>query len=236
MNKSIIAAAIARENRYLADPLASRAKQSFLSQLNELGYASIEQYRKDKQEYLLHKFKFKKLDVSLDSINDTILKITSVPGNYFTFIDIDQLLVLAASDTQYDYEKLRGLSAKVLINQIFNSCIVLDKNDLIFAISVPVNTLINRDYVLSKLVEILKVKDVTDIKISGNDILINGLKVIGSIEFATETQIIIGLFISCSDKYKLISDICLKRSTKIPGFTTLNSETIKEIISEWLTY
>ena len=76
-----------------------------------------------------------------------------------------------------------------------------------------------------------------DVFISGNDILINGMKVLGSMNRRVNGMYIFACQVSYANHLDLINKLCSKSSDKIPGFINKNQmprEVLKNEVLTWL--
>ena len=117
----------------------------------------------------------------------------------------------------------------------FGGNIVATKEDYGIAILIPTSIDVSFSLIAEKIIALLK-QYYDDVQMQGNDILINGKKVIGSGVFGDQELTVMLFYFSISDKGELISAICGEPvSNKTPGYIDMiyGGEVRKELLS-WL--
>ena len=87
----------------------------------------------------------------------------------------------------------------------------------------------------TKIKNILKKYSSADFSVAGNDILMNGNKILGSAVYRQNGMFVLINYLSFSDKADLIKEVCLKHSTKQPGHIDfMTTEQLRLEVEEWL--
>lgn len=117
----------------------------------------------------------------------------------------------------------------------FGGNIVATKEDYGIAILIPTSIDVSFNLVTEKIINLLK-QYYEDVQMQGNDILINGKKVIGSGVFGDQELTVMLFYFSMSDKGELISAICGEPvSDKTPGYIDIiTGEQVRKELLSWL--
>jgi hypothetical protein len=232
MNK--LEQAIEIEKKYLAHRMNNEEPFHLVDEVIKLGYSSLEEYFKDKQDYIFSLLKFEYIEKSpVDCITEVLRmikdKITGV-----LFVDTEDSFVFYGNDCEYnsEYCELNGIASYPIFTN--GGCIVSSKGDFSVGICCPSNTNIGVSYILKNIASIIN-KYIDGVEVSGNDILINGKKVLGSASYNQNGMFMFVAHVSFVDSSDIVDRICKKTTAKEPWYINgLSREKFKQEVLEWL--
>lgn len=135
-----------------------------------------------------------------------------------------------------DYDECSKQNIDVLEMGYAGGTIVSGPEDFSFGVLLPESIDVNAGYFLGRLSELFLSYGLNSTT-SGNDILIDGRKVVGSMSFRTDGLFFFGCQISYVDHTAQIQQLCHKQSAKAPGYVDpmkLPKETLKREVMAWL--
>lgn len=217
---------------------------SFLEQMEEIGYGSLEEFFEEKTEYEMQNILYHKVySVPPKDAMNTLKYL--MDHNEYGIISVytDETCVHHGQNpNKYlneDYCKTNNIP--IYPYNSFGGNIVATKGDYSFAIIIPASIDINANFILRRIVSILKkyyIYSDSDIIIENNDILINNQKVLGSTVFGNDKIFFCICHFSMTEKQNLISKICGKPTTgKYAGYIEkelLTTEQLMEEVLKWL--
>ena len=96
-------------------------------------------------------------------------------------------------------------------------------------ICTPIKNNSTAEYILNELASIFRKHTCKEVVVDGNDILVDGYKVVGSSTYPDTMMFMLVAIISFSEKNDLINTICLKKSSKATGHIDfMSAEALKE--------
>lgn len=210
---SNIEKAIKAEQSYLRDKLSGKNVSLDLSQY---GYEDLETYFSDKRDYQLKNCGVEVHETNMDDIESRVENAIMSKTPSIWIPTADEVFVWHGDDT-LDRGLCAELGVQVYDMNYIGGTIVSGADDLSFALIVPENIDISTSYMLIKIKSIMD-KHFTDVMIDGNDILVDGKKVLGSMQRRVNDMYVFACQISYADRSKYISQLCSKQSVKSPGF------------------
>lgn len=224
--------AMLEEKSYIADRL-NNINTSLSARLERFGYNSLNEYFKDKKEYLFNQWIPEVYPIDVRTIT-TDLEDAIINKRYGVYISTtDDLYAFHGSDEiDYDLCEEMGIVVAELYHQ--GGTIIGGVEDLGIEIVAPRELGLTSELILQKLLEIIKEYE-PDAVIDGNDILINGNKVLGSMARNVGGVFVWACQVSFADHSEAVKKICSKESRKIPSYIkNTTKDVIQEEVLKWL--
>lgn len=214
---------------------------SFRDQILTLGYKDIEEFFQEKAIYEMRDVLSNGNNITVHMKNLVPAIMNAVQNKEYGIINIytDGTCVCHGNNQEkiLNEEYCKEHNIPIYPYNSFGGNIVATKEDYGIAFFLPPSIDISIQLVLENIVAILN-KHFTNVKIEGNDILINDKKVIGSGSFGNNSIFCILIYFSMSNKGDLISNICGEPvSNKTPGYIDSNILSKDQLIvevSSWL--
>lgn len=213
---------------------------SFLDRIVALGYKDLQEFFEDKA---LHEMRNAlRNHIKAIDMKDFISTLTDMIQNQqwgIISIGTDITCVVHGDNAEkpLDTEYCKEHDIPIYPYNSFGGNIVAAKGDYGVVFLIPREIDITEDYVIQGFASILS-NYFDNIKIQGNDILLDGKKIVGSGSFGNDQIFFMMFYFSMSDKLELIKKICGEPTTgKEPGFIDsdiLPVETLKEELLSWL--
>lgn len=228
----MIEKAITAEQTYLQRRLEG---EDIALDLSEYGYTDLDAYFADKRDYQL---RYCGIEIHETTMNDIENRVeTAVIGKTPSiWIPTADSVFVWHGNEPIDAELCDELGVRIYDMNYIGGTIVSGAEDLSFAIIIPEAIDIGTSYVLDKLQGAMS-KYLDDVVIDGNDILVGGVKVLGSMNRRVNGVYVFACQISYADRTELINKLCYKQSSKTPGYidsAKLSKQTLKNEVLEWL--
>lgn len=215
--------------------LNERDKASFLNVLRGLGFASIEDYNSTKQRYLLASWipEVYRVDISEYA---AVTEDAIINGKYGIYISNGDGVHAYHGNQPIDYELCETLGVRVVELGYEGGTILGSAADLSVILVAPADIGYTHEMIIGKYLEVIS-KYVPGTTVDGNDILVDGNKVCGSMTRTVGNSYVWAAQVSFADYSEYITQICNKPPIKTPSF--IDSELLtrdeleKEIVS-WL--
>ena len=226
--------AMTEEKLYIFDRI-NNVDTSFVDRLATYGYKTLDEYFIDKREYLFNEWKPKVYFIDVKNITmglEEAIK-NKQYGIYLSYSDG----IYAFHGTEpIDYELCSQLG--ICVAELFHNggTIIGSSKDLGIEIVAPASIDLNSNYIMENIHRIIS-KYIEGAIIDGNDILVDGEKVMGSMQRKVDGVFVWAAQFSFEDHSDIISQICKKQSTKKPGYinSTLLSRGLCETeVLRWL--
>lgn len=229
----IIEDAIKAEKEYISLRLSGRP---VTLDLTKFGYSDLNKYFEDKRKYRLKHCGIEVYETTMDNIESRVeaAVVSKTPSLWIP--TADEVFVWHGNDP-IDEKICKELGVHIYDMNYIGGTIVSGPEDLSFAVIVPESIDIGTSYILDKIKEIMS-KYLDDVVIDGNDILVGGLKVLGSMNRRVNGVYVFACQISYADRLDYIKRLCSKQSVKTPGFINsmlLPKETLKNEVIAWLS-
>lgn len=230
-----IIGAMNKEREYLSFRAKGEEPYHLVDAVKEYGFESLKEYFEAKRDYQFSQLKFEVVETTpergLSELFNAIQNQTTAVG--FMYFDRPAVLYGNQNDTNIEYCKECGLEVYPYYSK--GGTIVAAAGDINVAICVPKSLDIDSRYIMDNLLLILKKHTNKTVTIDGNDMMIDGQKVFGGTSYVQNDMFAFAATISLSDRSELISNICLKHSTKQPGYIDfMNREQLRWEVLEWL--
>lgn len=207
--------AMIEEAAYVKDKL-NGINTNLIERIAKYGYYDLDKYFRDKKEYLFKNWTpeiyyinedFLDIQMELSIINKQYgIYIISPQSKYYAFHGNDEI----------DFEECENLGVRVIEMHYRGGTIIGSANDFGIMFVVPNEILLDGGTITSKMLQIMQ-KYIPNAIVVGNDILIDGKKVAGSMQRYVNGVFIWAAQFSFENHDNLIELICKKKSTKSPG-------------------
>ena len=226
--------AIEEECLYIADR-KNGINTSLLDRLFPYGYNDLSEYFADKRDYLFNQWIPDVIYIDVKTLTTELEKAVR-EEKYGIYISVsDGLYAFHGTDTiDYDLCDKLGICVAELYHQ--GGTIIGSNADLGIEIVAPIDLGLDNGYILNKFYNIIS-KFVDNVNIDGNDILVNGEKVMGSMRRNVGKSFVWAAQISFNDYSNIITQVCNKQSTKKPSYidnSKLSRNQLEKEVLAWL--
>lgn len=228
-------AAMQEEKTYLNDRL--KGIETVLSErLSHHGYNDLAEYSKDKRDYLFNQWI---PEIYTIDVKDITVGLEDAIKNkkYGVYISTsDNIYVFHGSD-EIDYELCKELNIHVAELYHQGGTIVGSEKDFGIEIIAPNDIGLDAGFIIKKFYEIISRYIPNGVVIDGNDILIDGKKVMGSMRRCVGNVFVWAAQVSFEDHSDIISQICTKKSVKEPSYidsSLLSRDLLESEVIAWL--
>lgn len=227
--------AIQKEKEYLFYRATGEEPFHLADAVKECGFASLAEYFETKLEYQFDELNFDFAEVPPSEAIAEIFRMMDARETKVLFVPSNETFVFTGKSKAFDEEycKENGIAIYPLYTN--GGTIVSTSGDFSLVICMPKSICSGTFYVLNKLKGIFD-KFMQDVKVDGNDILLDGRKICGSVAYTNSEIFCFAAHFSFKDNSELIEKICgvsgsVKVPTAIKGMTT---ENFKTAVSTWL--
>lgn len=226
--------AMAEERLYIQDRMKD-IDTNLVDRLAPYGYSNLTEYITDKQEYLFSRWKPEVYYVNVHTLTTELEK--AVQNNqYGIYISTTDGLYAFHGSDDIDYNLCNELGVTVAELYHKGGTIIGGVEDLGIEIIAPIDLGLTPEIIISKFYDIIS-KHEPSAEIVGNDILINGEKILGSMYRYVDKAFVWAAQISFEDHDEIIKKVCSKKSKKKPGKIKnlyLNKKSLESWILKWL--
>lgn len=230
-----IVKAIAKEKEYLSCRRKGEEPFHLVDAVNECGFETLTDYFKAKTEYTFNNLKFSLIMKKPSACIDYFFNMMDTKETGVVFIDSDETFVFSGESKPYNEEYCAEHNIPVYPLYTRGGAIVSTEGDFSIGICFPETVGVDVQFILTKLKGIFG-KYMDGITVNGNDLLVNGDKICGSIMYHQNGMKCFACHFSFKDNTELIEQICnISGSIKTP--TTISGLTVAEFkndLSEWL--
>ena len=226
--------AIIEEKKYVADRMQG-IDTSLKNRLLQYGYNNLDEYFTDKREYLFNQWKPYVYYIDIDTFAQDVENAIQ-EEKFGIYIPVADGLYAYHGTDDIDYDLCNTLDVRVVELNYQGGTIIGCGDDLSIEILVPVNLGLTHGYIIDNVKHIIE-KHVDGVSISGNDILVDGNKVMGSMTRNIGNTFVWAAQISFGEYYDLIADICNKKSLKNPSRidpSKLTKDVLEAEVLTWL--
>jgi hypothetical protein len=226
--------AILEEKAYLSDR-SNGINTSLPGRLKQFGYDTLDEYFNDKREYLFNEWRPEIYPIDVRAIT-TDLEDAVRNEKYGVYISTAEGLYAFHGSDDIDYELCDELGIAVAEVYHMGGTIIGGVDDFGIEIVAPLELGLQPSQLLSKFYDIISRYE-TDVELVGNDILVNGEKVLGSMHRLVGNVFVWAAQVSFEEHDEVIKKICNKKSKKKPGrikHATLNKKTLEREVLRWL--
>lgn len=228
------AAAMAEEKAYVTERMQG-VESSLPKRLAPYGYSDLAEYFKDKREYMFAQWQPEVYPVRVETLT-TELEAAARNGKYGIYISVADGLYAFHGTDPIDYELCEELG--VCVAELYHNggTIIGSNEDLGIWICAPAELMLCGREILAKFHEIIS-KYVMGAVIAGNDILVDGEKVMGSMSRSVGNTFIWAAQVSFGEYADIIAQVCSKQSVKKPGHidsAVLTRDALESEVLAWL--
>ena len=226
--------AMAEEKRYVADRL-NGIDTSLRERLTQYGYNTLEEYFSEKKA---HQFAEWKPEVHRINVETLAQDLENAIGNldYGIYMPISDGLYAFHGTDEIDRELCKKMGVHVIDLNYQGGTIIGSADDFSIEILYPPTVGISGRDIINKIAEIIG-EHVNGVSIAGNDILVNGEKVMGSMERMVGNCHVWAAQISFGEYDEVIEKICNKKSAKKPSrinSNLLTKDKLEQEVLKWL--
>ena len=229
-----LVSAMAEEKAYVADRMQG-FETSLPDRLTPYGYADLSEYFRDKRSYLFEQWKPDVFYIEACTLTAELEKAAN-EGKYGVYISVhDGLYAFHGSDA-IDYVLCEELGVCVAELYHKGGTIIGSNQDLGIWICAPAELMLSSTEIIKKFHEIIS-KYVPDAVIAGNDILVNGEKVMGAMQRSVGNTFVWAAQVSFGDYSDVIVQVCNKQSAKKPSridSALLTRDDLESEVLAWL--
>ena len=232
---SDIVKAIEKEKEYLSFRIKGEEPYHLVDAVKEYGFESLKDYFDAKRDYLFSQLEFEVVETTPDKAIAEVFKAIENKENKVGFINIDYTLVLSGNQEDANVEYCNECNIPIYPYYTNGGSTVATAGDFLLGICMPESPGRNDvSYLLNKVCALLQKNNDSLFEVKGNDILRDGNKILGSAVYRQNGMLVLINYLSFSDKQELIHNICLKHSTKHPGYIDfMTRQQFQEEVKNW---
>lgn len=226
--------AIKEEELYIVDR-KNNINTSLPERLIPYEYSDLTEYFNDKRDYLFNQWIPEIIYIDVKTLTTELEKAIR-EEKYGVYISVSDGLYAFHGTDIIDYELCENLGVYVAELYHQGGTIIGSNADLGIEIVAPLSIGLDSSYILNKFYEVIR-RYVDNVTINGNDILIDGKKVMGSMRRNVGNVFVWAAQVSFCDYTDIILQICNKKSDKKPSCIDINQlskDKLKEEIISWL--
>lgn len=230
-----IVKAIEKEKEYLSYRMKDQEPYSLQDALKEYGFESLNKYFEAKKNYEFSNLPFVVIETTPIKAISEVLKAILEKKIAILFADTTNTIVWNGDNSKFNEIYCLTHGIPVLPLQTVGGTIVSTKGDLNIGICFPRSLDISATDILKSFANIFRKYTDKEVEVEGNDIIVDGYKVMGSTYYFTKETLMFITPVSLTEKTELINNICLKQSSKTPSHIDfMTSELLRQEVLEWL--
>lgn len=209
--------AIEKEKEYLSYRMNGKEPFHLVNAIKEYGFESLDEYFKAKKYYEISCLPFEIIETTPDQAISEVLGVIAEKKTAMLFAVTDKTLVWNGNGSTFNDHFCEVCGIPVYPLHTGGGTIVSTKGDLNIGICVPEQMGMDARFILERFADIFRKHTDKTVEVSGNDVLVDGCKVLGSSTYNTNGMFAFITTVSFSDKTELIAYICTKHSEKQPS-------------------
>ena len=227
--------AIAKEKEYLSYRRKGEEPFHLIDAVKECGFESLSDYFKAKTEHTFNKLNFAYIEKTPAECIDYFFHMMDTKETGIVFIDSNETFVFSGESKPYNAEYCEENNIPIYPLYTKGGAIVSTPGDFSIGLCFPEYVGVDVQFILTKLKDIFS-KYMGKVTVNGNDLLLNGDKICGSIMYHQNGMKCFACHFSFMDNAELIEEICnisgsIKTPTVISGLTVPQ---FKQELREWL--
>lgn len=228
--------AIEVENQYLASRIKGEYPFHLIDKIKECGFETLAEYFVTKKEYMFKQLEFKYIEKAPSECIAEFFRMMEARETGLVFIDSNETFVFSGENKPYDKEYCEVNNIPIYPLYTPGGAIVSTRGDFSIGICVPDTVCMDVKFILNHLASIFR-QYVANVEVDGNDILLNGGKICGSVVYHQNGMFCFAAHFSFNDNSELIERICggisgsVKPTSKIKGLTV---DIFKKELRAWL--
>ena len=212
-----IVEAIEKEKEYLANRMVGKEPFHLVDAVRECGFQDLKDYFEAKRLYEISLLSFEIIETTPECAIADVMNTIAARKTAMLFAVTDKTLVWNGNGSTFNNHFCEVCGIPVYPLQTGGGTIVSTKGDLNIGICVPERMGMDARFILERLADIFRKHTDKTVEVSGNDVLVDGCKVLGSSTYNGNGMFMFITPVSFSDKTELIANICTKHSEKQPG-------------------
>ncbi len=230
-----IIGAIEKEKEYLSFRMRGEEPYHLVDAVKEYGFENLEEYFEAKRDYEFSQLEFEIIDTTPEKAISDVLGCIERKKTAVLLAVTDKTLVWNGNNSEFNESYCEECGIPIYPLYTNGGTIVSTPGDLNIGICFPEIKKLGSHYILKRFAEIFKKYTQKDMSVQGNDVIVDGVKVLGSSSYRKNGMFVFITPVSLSEKGDLISEICLKHSTKQPGHIDfMDAATLREEVERWL--
>lgn len=230
--------AIEIEKQYLEKKLKGEPTFNLIDEVKKCGFNTLDEYFKDKREYEFNLQQFKLKEITQAEIVPEVMRVLTAGETGVWFVDSDRTAVFNGFKGDIIFNKDYCLNNNIPTYSILTNAgtIVHQSGDFSLGVCCPKQMMIDSQFILKGIQQILKKYTKKYVAINGNDILIDNKKVCGSASYTKNGVFLFLSYFSFNNKSTLITKITnIANPEKVPGYIDFMSrDMFKEEVKKWL--
>ena len=229
-----IIGAMAEEKSYQRERL-NGIDSSLSSRIVKFGYDNLTEYFEEKRKHLFNAWRPEVYRIPLEDFAE-VVEDAIISEKYGIYIPVCNGLYAYHGDDDIDYDECRDLNLRIVELKYRGGTIVGSGDDFSIEIIMPSYIGLDSGDIITKISDILSAC-IDGVEISGNDILVNGKKVMGSMERLVGNVYVWAAQISFGEYDQYIERVCKKKSKKKPSKIDRNKLTrdrLEHEVISWL--
>lgn len=226
--------AMGEEKRYVADRMQG-IDTSLRERLMQYGYNTLDEYFAEKKAHQFANWRPKVYYISVDTFaRDVEMAVENAA--YGIYIPVADGLYAYHGTDEIDRDLCKQMGVRVIDLNYQGGTIVGSAEDFSIEILYPTTAGITGKDIISKIAEIIG-RHMDGVTINGNDLLVNGEKVMGSMERHGKNVNVWAAQISFGEYDEAIEKICNKKSAKKPSRikrNLLSRDKLEQEVLKWL--
>jgi lipoate-protein ligase A len=227
--------AMAKEKEYIFHRTKGQEPFHLIDAIKECGFVTLADYFNAKIEYNFDKLNFSYIEKKPAECIDYFFQMMDTKETGVVFIDSKETFVFSGESKPYNEEYCNENNIPVYPLYTKGGAIVSTIGDFSIGICFPEAVGVGVGFILSKLKNIFS-KYIDNVTVNGNDLLLNGKKICGSIMYHQNDMKCFACHFSFKDNSELIEKICnvsgsIKTPTYINGLTV---DIFKNELKTWL--
>ena len=232
---SDILKAIEKEKEYITHRMKGEEPFHLVDAVKECGFKSLTEYFEAKKLYEISNLSFAVIETTPSKAIGDVLNTIAERKTAVLFANTDHTLVWNGDNSQFNESYCDDCGIPVYPLQTGGGTIVSTEGDLNIGICVPESIGIDAGFVLNKFADIFRKYTDKVVEVTGNDVLVDGYKVLGASTYSKNGMFMFITPVSLSEKSKLIANICLKHSSKQPSHIDfMDGITLRQEVAVWL--
>ena len=214
---SDILKAIEKEKEYLSYRMNGKEPFHLANAIKEYGFESLDEYFKAKKYYKVSRLPFVVIETTPEQAVAEVLNTIAAKKTAILFAETKETLVWNGDGSKFNDSFCVECNIPVYPLQTGGGTIVSTAGDLNIGICVPQHMGVDALFILSGFADIFRKHTDKEVCVSGNDVLVDGCKVLGSSTYNSNGMFMLITPVSLSEKTELIASICTKHSAKQPS-------------------
>lgn len=227
--------AIEKEREYLSHRMKGEEPFHLVDAINECGFETLEEYFEEKKKYELSNLSFEVIETTPSKAIEDVLNTIAEKKTAVLFANTEYTLVWNGNNSKFNEDYCDECSIPVYPLQTGGGTIVSTVGDLNIGICVPKSICVDAVFILNRFADIFRKYTDKSVEVSGNDVMVDGYKVLGTSTYDSNGMFMFITPVSLSEKSELIASICQKHSSKQPAHIDfMDVDVLRDELRKWL--